>query len=80
MPPLPITSVFADLPDPRRETANKLHRLADILAIATCAVIGGAESPSLRHRSAGRERYHNLGTRLHLPQNDLIHLDQPSES
>src|SRR3954447_24750823 len=44
MPPLPITAVFADLPDPRRETANKLHRLADILVIATCAVIGGAES------------------------------------
>ncbi len=44
MPPLPITAVFADLPDPRRETANKLHRLTDILAIATCAVIGGAES------------------------------------
>jgi predicted transposase YbfD/YdcC len=44
MPPLPITAVFDDLPDPRRETANKLHRLTDILAIATCAVIGGAES------------------------------------
>jgi predicted transposase YbfD/YdcC len=44
MPPLPITAVFADLPDPRRETANKLHRLTDILAIATCAVIAGAES------------------------------------
>ena len=44
MPPLPLTAVFADLPDPRRETGNKLHRLTDILAIATCAVIGGAES------------------------------------
>ena len=44
MPPLPLTAVFDDLPDPRRETANKLHRLTDILAIATCAVIGGAES------------------------------------
>src|SRR3954468_1357581 len=44
MPTLPITSIFADLPDPRRETANKLHRLTDILTIATCAVIGGAES------------------------------------
>lgn len=44
MPPLPLTAVFADLPDPRRETANKLHGLTDILAIATCAVIGGAES------------------------------------
>src|SRR3954464_8847799 len=44
MPPLSITAVFADLPDPRRETANKLHRLTDILTIATCAVIGGAET------------------------------------
>src|SRR3954468_3118785 len=44
MPPLPITAVFDDLPAPRRETANKLHRLTDILTIATCAVIGGAES------------------------------------
>jgi predicted transposase YbfD/YdcC len=42
--PLPITSVFADLPDPRRETENKLHRLIDILTLAVCAVIGGAET------------------------------------
>jgi len=44
MPPLPLAAVFADLPDPRRETENKLHALTDILTIATCAVIGGAES------------------------------------
>ena len=44
MPTLPITTIFADVPDPRRETANKLHSLIDILAIATCAVLGGAES------------------------------------
>lgn len=44
MPPLPLTAVFADLPDPRRETRNKLHLLSDILILATCAVIGGAES------------------------------------
>src|SRR3954462_5927591 len=44
MPPLPITAIFADVPDPRRETANKLHCLTDILTVATCAVIGGAES------------------------------------
>ena len=36
--------MFDDLPDPRRETANKLHALTDILTIATCAVIGGAEA------------------------------------
>ncbi len=41
--PLPLTAVFADLPDPRIETANKLHKLTDILVIATCAVIAGAD-------------------------------------
>jgi predicted transposase YbfD/YdcC len=44
MPPLPLTTVFDDLPDPRRDTLNKLHRLTDILVIATCAVLGGAET------------------------------------
>ena len=42
--PLPMTEVFADLPDPRRETENKLHRLIDVLTLAVCAVIGGAET------------------------------------
>jgi predicted transposase YbfD/YdcC len=42
--PLPIAAAFAALPDPRRDTANKLHALSDILSIATCAVIGGAQS------------------------------------
>jgi predicted transposase YbfD/YdcC len=42
--PLPITSVFTDLPDPRRETENKRHLLGDILTLAVCAVIGGAET------------------------------------
>src|SRR3954452_10333645 len=44
MPPLPLMSLLDDLPDPRRDTRNKLHRLTDILTIATCAVISGAES------------------------------------
>jgi predicted transposase YbfD/YdcC len=41
---LPLIAVFAEIPDPRRETENKLHLLGDILVLATCAVIGGAES------------------------------------
>jgi predicted transposase YbfD/YdcC len=41
---LPLATVFAGLPDPRRETENKLHALTDVLVVATCAVIGGAES------------------------------------
>ena len=44
MSPLPFAAVFAHLADPRRDTANKLHLLGDILAIATCAVIAGANS------------------------------------
>src|ERR1043166_7225626 len=42
--PLPIATVFEGLADPRRDTANKLHLLCDILTIATCATIGGADS------------------------------------
>jgi predicted transposase YbfD/YdcC len=41
--PLSLVTVFADVPDPRRDTANKIHKLADILVIATCAVIAGAD-------------------------------------
>ena len=44
MPSLPLTDVFTDLPDPRRDTRNKRHELTDILVIATAAVLGGAES------------------------------------
>ena len=29
MSPLPLTTVFDDLPDPRRDTQNKLHHLTD---------------------------------------------------
>jgi len=34
---------FADIPDPRRETRNKLHKLQDIVMIVLCAVISGVE-------------------------------------
>lgn len=34
---------FADLPDPRRETRNKLHKLDDMLMIVLCAVLSGVE-------------------------------------
>jgi len=39
-----VCRFFADLPDPRRETKNKLHLLIDILMIALCATIAGCES------------------------------------
>lgn len=34
---------FADLPDPRRETKNKLHPLSDIVMIVLSAVLSGVE-------------------------------------
>jgi len=34
---------FADPPDPRRQTRNKLHRLQDIMMIVLCAVISSVE-------------------------------------
>lgn len=42
--PLPLIAVFHDLPDPRATTANSRHALIDILTIAVCAIIGGANS------------------------------------
>src|SRR4030067_1167038 len=38
-----LLDYFADLPDPRVER-TKLHKLEDILTIAICAVICGAET------------------------------------
>jgi predicted transposase YbfD/YdcC len=43
MPPLQIATAFADVPDPRRVTKNKLHALVDILTITVCAILGGAD-------------------------------------
>jgi len=34
---------LVDLPDPRRATQNKLHKLHDILMIVRCAVLSGVE-------------------------------------
>lgn len=41
--PLAITDVFADLPDPRMDR-NKRHQLTDVLTIALCAVLCGANT------------------------------------
>jgi predicted transposase YbfD/YdcC len=41
--PVSILDHFADLPDPRREQ-GRIHRLDEIVFIATCAVLCGAES------------------------------------
>jgi hypothetical protein len=43
-PMLPNPKPYFDkVPDPRRETENKLHALSDILCIALCAVISGCD-------------------------------------
>jgi hypothetical protein len=42
--PASILAYFHDLPDPRRETRNKKHRLIDILVIALCGTIAGCQS------------------------------------
>jgi predicted transposase YbfD/YdcC len=42
--PASIVTYFRDLPDPRRETKNKKHRLIDILVIALCGTIAGCQS------------------------------------
>ena len=42
--PASILTYFRDLPDPRRETRNKKHRLIDILVIALCGTIAGCQS------------------------------------
>lgn len=34
---------FDKVPDPRRETENKLHELSDILSVALCAVLSGMD-------------------------------------
>jgi predicted transposase YbfD/YdcC len=41
--PVSILEHFADLPDPRREQ-GRIHRLDEIVFIATCAVLCGADS------------------------------------
>jgi hypothetical protein len=41
--PVSLVDHFADLPDPRREQ-GRIHRLDEILFIATCAVLCGADN------------------------------------
>src|SRR5262245_44242885 len=42
-PKIALVDAFADLPDPRVDRTKK-HRLTDILMIAVCAVVAGADS------------------------------------
>jgi predicted transposase YbfD/YdcC len=61
-----VCRFFADLPDPRRETKNKLHLLIDILVIALCATIAGSES-AVEIAEYGRQKESWLRRWLRLP-------------
>jgi predicted transposase YbfD/YdcC len=62
---LSIPRFFAKLKDPRR-AHRRLHHLQDILVIALCAVIAGAQDWQ-EIETFGRERKDWLGRFLHLP-------------
>ena len=64
--PLPLTTVFADLPDPRMETANTLHKLVDILVIANRIMPGednnlGAEVDTFCNTSEVGKKLERVG-------------------
>jgi predicted transposase YbfD/YdcC len=64
--PASILTYFRDLPDPRRETRNKKHRLIDILVIALCGTIAGCQS-AVEIAAYGRAKREWLKTFLQLP-------------
>lgn len=39
-----LEEIFSTVPDPRRETALKLHKLSDILTLSLLAMISGCEN------------------------------------
>src|SRR4051812_24455657 len=63
--PASILTYFRDLPDPRRETQNKKHRLIDILVIALCGTIAGCQS-AVEIEASGRAKEAWLKTFLEL--------------
>jgi predicted transposase YbfD/YdcC len=64
--PASILTYFHDLPDPRRETRNKKHRLIDVLVIALCGIIAGCQS-AVEIEAYGRAKETWLRTFLELP-------------
>jgi hypothetical protein len=57
---------FHELPDPRRETQNKKHRLIDILVIVLCGITAGCQS-AVEIEAYGRAKETWLRTFLELP-------------
>jgi predicted transposase YbfD/YdcC len=60
-----ILDPFADPPDPRREQ-GRIHRLDEIVSIATCAVLCGADD-GVQIADYGRSQLDWLATSLELP-------------
>ena len=75
MPDNPIASIqshFSELTDPRRDDSRTHHKLMDMLVIAICAVICGADS-WVAVESFGRTKYDWLSRFLHLPHGIASH-------
>jgi predicted transposase YbfD/YdcC len=73
-PKVAIADAFADLPDPRVDRTKK-HRLSDVLAIAVCAVVCGADSFEQIERfgEAKKERLDGLlGLANGIPSHDTF--------
>lgn len=66
-PPVPsIQAHFSELPDPRRNDSRTRHKLMDMLVIAICAIICGADN-WVAVTSFGHARYKWLSKLLELP-------------
>ena len=75
MAKVPIASIeahFSDLTDPRRDDSRTRHKLIDMLVIAICAVICGADS-WVAVESFGHAKYNWLSRFLQLPHGIASH-------
>ena len=72
---MPIASIqahFSTLPDPRRDDSRTCHKLLDMIVIAICAVICGADS-WVAVESFGRAKSNGLSGFLKLPHGIASH-------
>ena len=67
---------FGDMPDPR-VTGRCDHKLIDIIIVAICAVLSGAETWD-EVELFGEEREGWLKQFLELPNLSLIHISEPT--
>jgi hypothetical protein len=69
-----IMDHFADLPDPRRQ-AGQRHFLSDILAIAICAVVRGADEFSAERIATAVRNHWRIENSLHWSLDVSFHED-----